>query len=236
MRKTVAPSPRTAPRWVWFFDLDNTLHNASHAMFAAIDARMTAYVERHLNLDRRRADILRHDYWKRYGATALGLVRHHAIDPHHFLRETHDFDIAALVRAERGLVQLFARLPGRKVLLTNAPDGYARQVVQHLGLAPHFARRYGIEAMRVFGSLRPKPSRSLLRRLLARERVPARRAVLVEDSPANLKSARAVGLRTVLVQAHRRAVAADPHRRPPYVDLKVGSVRELPHRLAFLRQ
>ena len=236
MRPELVPTPRHPRPWVWFFDLDNTLHNASHAIFSAIDTRMTAYVERHLNVDRARADFMRRDYWLRYGATLLGLVRHHAIDPHHFLRETHDFDIAALVRAERGLVQLFARLPGRKVLLTNAPDGYARQVVQHLGLAPHFARRYGIEAMRVFGSFRPKPSRSMLKYLLARERVPARRAILVEDSPANLKSARAVGLRTVLVQAHRRAVAADPHRRPPYVDLKVGSVRELPHRLAFLRQ
>ena len=236
MRPELVPTPRRPRPWVWFFDLDNTLHNASHAIFSAIDTRMTAYVEGHLNVDRARADFMRRDYWLRYGATLLGLVRHHEIDPHHFLRETHDLDVAGLMRAERGLVQLFARLPGRKVLLTNAPDRYARQVVRHLGLAPHFARRYGIEAMRVFGSFRPKPSRSMLKYLLARERVPARRAILVEDSPANLKSARAVGLRTVLVQAHRRAVAADPHRRPSYVDLKVRSVRELPRWLAFLRQ
>ena len=33
---------------VWLFDLDNTLHDASHAIFRQIDRRMTDYVERHL--------------------------------------------------------------------------------------------------------------------------------------------------------------------------------------------
>jgi putative hydrolase of the HAD superfamily len=221
---------------VWFFDLDDTLHFASHAIVKAIDARMTAYVEQHLNVDRTRADFLRRDYWQRYGATLLGLVRHHAVDPHHFLRETHDFDVAALLRAERGLVQVFKRLPGRKVLLTNAPAAYADRVVSQLGLAPHFARRYAIEAMRVHGRLRPKPSKSMLRRMLSRERVRAGAAVLVEDNLGNLKAARAAGLRTVLVQTHRRTVVARPHRRPDYVNLRVESVRDLPRRLSTLRR
>jgi putative hydrolase of the HAD superfamily len=117
---------------VWFFDLDNTLHDASHAIFRAIDSRMTAYVERHLRVDRAEADRIRRHYWLRYGATMLGLVRHHDVDPHHFLRETHDFEVVELLRAERGLARLFARLPGRKVLLTNAPDRYARAVVRAL--------------------------------------------------------------------------------------------------------
>jgi hypothetical protein len=112
----VAPPARR--RLVFFFDLDDTLHDASHAIFRQIDTRMTDYVERHLDVDRGEANRLRTLYWHRYGATLLGLVRHHAVDAAHFLRETHDFDVAALVRAERGLTRLFARLPGRKVLLT----------------------------------------------------------------------------------------------------------------------
>ena len=62
---------------IWFFDLDNTLHDAAHAIFAAIDSRMTAYVERHLDVDHAEADRIRRHYWLRYGATMLGLVRHH---------------------------------------------------------------------------------------------------------------------------------------------------------------
>jgi len=220
-------------RIVWFFDLDNTLHDASHAIFATIDRRMTEYVGRHLQVDREQANHLRLTYWHRYGATMLGLMRHHAVDPHHFLRETHDFDVAGLLRAERGLARLFARLPGRKVLLTNAPGAYADDVLRALGLHRGVFARYAIEQMRVHRIFRPKPSRSMLRHMLARERVPVGNAVLVEDSAANLRSARAVGFRTVLVIGHNRSPSR--LRRGSYVGLRVRSVLELPRARARLR-
>ena len=216
---------------VWFFDLDNTLHDASHAIFRAIDERMTAYVERHLAVDRAEADRIRRHYWLRYGATMLGLVRHHGVDARHFLHETHDFEVAELLRAERGLARLFAQLPGRKVLLTNAPDRYARAVVRALAIDRHLGARYAIETMRLHGSFRPKPSRSMLRHMLARERVPRGAAVLVEDSAANLRAARAAGFRTVLVTGHSASKAP----RPRFVGLRVRSVLELPRARARLR-
>jgi putative hydrolase of the HAD superfamily len=218
---------------VWFFDLDNTLHDASHAIFGTIDRRMTDYVARHLALDEPEANRLRLTYWRRYGATMLGLIRHHAIDPHHFLRETHDFDVAGLMRAERGLARLFARVRGRKVLLTNAPDRYARAVVRELALhRRQLGARYAIEHMRVHGTFRPKPSTSLLRRMLAREGLAGRgnagRAVLVEDSLPNLKAARSAGFRTVLLTRHRRAGA---HAGAAYVDVRLSSLHRLPRAL-----
>ena len=145
MTRLLAVRPRVPVRQprplVWFFDLDDTLHDASHSIFGAIDARMTDFVQRHLNVDRPQADALRRAYWQRYGATLLGLIRHHQVDPHRFLRETHDFDIAALLRAERGLAHLGRRLAGRKVLLTNAPDDYAGQVLRGIGLHRHISAR-----------------------------------------------------------------------------------------------
>lgn len=219
---------------VWFFDLDNTLHDASHAIFRAIDSRMTSYVERQLAVDRAEADRLRRHYWLRYGATLLGLVRHHGIDPHHFLHETHDFEVAGLLRAERGLGQLFARLPGRKVLLTNAPARYANAVVRALAIHRHLGAHYTIETMRLHGTFRPKPSRSMLRHMLAREGVPRGQAVLVEDSAANLRAARAVGFRTVLVTRHGRAPSRPP--RGSFIGLRVRSVLELPRGRARLRR
>jgi putative hydrolase of the HAD superfamily len=218
---------------VWFFDLDNTLHDASHAIFRAIDSRMTSYVERHLQVERAEADRLRRHYWLRYGATLLGLVRHHGVDGHHFLHETHDFEVVDLLRAERGLGRLFARLPGRKVLLTNAPDRYARAVVRALAIHRHLGARYTIETMRLHGSFRPKPSPSMLRHMLARERVPRGGAVLIEDSAANLRAARSVGFRTVLVTGHSRARRRLP--RGGYVGLRLRSVLELPRARARLR-
>ena len=76
---------------VWLFDLDNTLHHASPHIFPHINRSMTEYIERHLGVGQLEATAIRQDYWVRYGATLLGLVRHHGTDPDHFLRETHQF-------------------------------------------------------------------------------------------------------------------------------------------------
>lgn len=217
---------------VWFFDLDDTLHDASHAIFRAIDARMTDFVQRHLHVSREHADRLRLDYWQRYGATMLGLVRHHNVDPYHFLRETHDFPLEHLVRVERGLPDALARLPGRKVLLSNAPGTYAGRVLRRLGVARHIQTRYPIEQLCLHGRFRPKPSIAMLRVVLAREGLSGRsnagRAVLVDDNLVNLKSARAAGFSTVLRigPAARRTLAGRA-----FVSARVRTLRQLFRRL-----
>ena len=61
----------------WIFDLDNTLHDARAHIFPQMDRAMTAYVQRALGLDEAAAGALRQEYWRRYGATLLGLMRHH---------------------------------------------------------------------------------------------------------------------------------------------------------------
>jgi len=115
------------PAPIWLFDLDNTLHNASHAIFPAINANMNAYMAKVLGEDGQPADAAivnaaRLTYWKRYGATLLGMVKHHGVRMDDFLREAHLFDdLSSMIRAERGLAKLLKRLPGRKILLTNAP-------------------------------------------------------------------------------------------------------------------
>jgi putative hydrolase of the HAD superfamily len=217
---------------VWFFDLDDTLHEASHAIFGAIDVRMTDFVRRHLELTHEQADRLRQHYWRRYGATMLGLVRHHDIDPHRFLRETHDFAVEPMMRFESGLASTLARLRGRKVLLTNAPGAYAGQVLRRLGLHRHIRERYSIEQLRLHGRYRPKPSIAMLRVVLAREglagRANAGRAVLVDDSLMNLKAARAAGFSTVLRIA---TSVTRPLAGAAFVAARVRTVRQLSRRL-----
>ncbi len=215
-REVAAPDlPRRQP--VWLFDLDNTLHHASHAIFPQISRLMTAYVARVLGTDEGTANRVRIDYWRRYGATILGMVRHHGIDPDDFLAQAHRFDdLRAMVRAERGLAQLLRALPGRKILLTNAPAAYAREVVRLIGLRRAFAREIAVEHMWVHRRLRPKPDPLMLRRLLARERIAPSRAILVEDTLSHLKRYRRLGIGTVWVTGYLRRVA--PGAVPPSAD------------------
>jgi putative hydrolase of the HAD superfamily len=75
---------------VWLFDLDNTLHNAEPAHLSPHQPAMRDYIERHLGVDSTRPTAPP-GLLDRYGATLLGLMRHHGTDPDHFLRETHQF-------------------------------------------------------------------------------------------------------------------------------------------------
>jgi putative hydrolase of the HAD superfamily len=54
-------------------------------------------------------------YWQRYGATTLGVVKHHGVKAEHFLDATHQFDdLPAMIRAERGLRHCCAACPAAK--------------------------------------------------------------------------------------------------------------------------
>lgn len=229
---------------VWLFDLDNTLHDASHAIFPLISANMNTYIARVLGdgvtpATAAQVDAARLAYWKRYGATLLGMIRHHQVSAADFLRETHDLaDLPTMIRAERGLGRMLRSLPGRKILLTNAPTRYSHDVMRHLGLQRHFSHHVAIENMHVHGQLRPKPSKLMLRR----HGVAARRCILVEDTLANLRTASQIGVRTVWITQYLRmsdpiGTAPLPRmlKRPAYVDVKVKSVRQLPARLHRLR-
>lgn len=214
------PAGDNSGRTVWLFDLDNTLHDASHAIFPAINRLMTAYVARVLGCDEATASRVRVDYWQRYGATLLGMIRHHGVDPADFLRAAHEFPaLAEMVRVRRGLAAHLRRLPGRKILVTNAPQDYAQAVMEIAGIRHCFERVVAIEQMWVHGHLRPKPDRRMLRRLLVQTGIAPHRAVLVEDTVSHLKRYAGTGIRTAWVTGYLRTLAPSrPHVVPPVPD------------------
>ena len=209
------PAERT-----WLFDLDNTLHNASPHIFPHINRSMREYIERHLGVDKDEATRLRQSYWDRYGATLTGLVRHHGVDPRHFLHETHQFEnLSRMVVFERGLKAMLQRLPGRKIIFSNAPRHYTEAILRLAGIRQAFDAVYSIEQLR----FRPKPAISGFLRILRHERLDAKRCVMVEDSLTNLVTAKRLGIRTVWVSAGLR--------RSTHVDVRLRRVTRLP---AFL--
>ena len=235
---------------VWLFDLDNTLHDASHASFPQMHAAIGDYVAMHVGIPVDEANALRQKYWRRYGATLLGLVRHHGVRAAHFLEETHRMPgLEDRLRTSAHDRAALARLPGRKIILTNAPRDYALRVLRTLGLARYFEAVITIEDMTMFGSLRPKPDARMLRRVVARLRVPASRCVLVEDTLVNVKSACAVGMRGMWMQrfvdgrfrGHFRSgvnagarapqVGCRKCPKPAYLYAKISTLRAL-HRLS----
>ena len=202
---------------VWVFDLDNTLHNASPHIFPHINRAMTAYLQTHLGLDESGAGELRQHYWRRYGATLIGLMRNHATDPRHFLRATHNFPaLEKLVVREPALRATLTRLPGRKLVFSNAPVHYAHAVLDALGIADLFDDVLSIEHT----GYRPKPDSYGFLKLCRRNRVRAGACIMVEDTLANLKTAKRLGMSTIWV--------ARTARIPAYVDFSVRNLLQLP--------
>ena len=223
---------------VWLFDLDNTLHNASSAAFGGINEGMTSYIVEQLGASPGEADALRTAYYLRYGATLLGLVRHHGIKPAHFLHHTHVLPgLEGRVHGHPRDFDAVARLPGRKYILTNAPRAYAERVLDSLGIGMLFDGVLSIEDMVMFGHLRPKPDARMLRRVAVKLGVAPARCVLVEDTLVHQKAARRIGMATVWMQRWTRLAAKHIppqgkvgvylHRRPAYVCARISSLQQL---------
>ena len=210
-------------RLVWGFDLDNTLHNASAHVFPHINRGMTAYLQQHLELDEQAASELRVRYWQRYGATLSGMMKHHGTDPRHFLWHTHQFpELPRMVLREPRLRHVLKKLSGRKLLYSNAPQQYARAVLRLLRVDDLFDGVFAIE----HGRYRPKPEMEGFMRFLRRHRLHPARCVMVEDSAGNLRTAKRLGMKTVLV--------GEAARKPAYVDVKIRDVLELPRAISRL--
>ena len=208
---------------VWVFDLDNTLHNATPHIFPHINRGMTAYLQQHLGLDEQAAGELRVHYWRHYGATLSGMMKHHGTDPEHFLWHTHQFpELHKMVLREPRLRQVLQKLPGRKLVFSNAPQHYACAVLKLLRVDDLFDDVFAIE----HAHYRPKPQLAGFVRLLRKHRLNPAHCVMVEDSAENLQTAKRLGMRTVWVDATPRS--------PAYVDVKIRSVMELPRALSRL--
>ena len=201
---------------LWIFDLDDTLHDASRHIFPHINRSMTAYLQEYLQLEEAAANLLRQHYWRRYGATLSGLMRHHGTDPEHFLWHTHQFpELDSMVLREPRLRHVLRALPGKKVVFSNAPQHYAKAVLKLLRLTDMFDELVAVEQT----GYRPKPDYFGFRHVMRRHKVRPAQCVMVEDSLANLQAAKRLGMRTVWVTAETK--------NAPCVDVKIRDVMQL---------
>lgn len=202
---------------VWIFDLDDTLHDASAHIFPVMNRAMTQYIQDYLTLDYDKANQLRQHYWRVYGATLKGLMRHHGVNPHHFLKDTHRMNLPDMVIRTQRLKHLIQLLPGRKCIFTNAPKSYAIQVLELLGIADCFELVFSVES----SQFHAKPSPRAFAKILKTLKVKASQCTMIEDSQPALMTAKRLGMRTIWVS--KRPC------KPNFVDFRLSSVFALTH-------
>lgn len=203
---------------VWIFDLDDTLHNASAHIFPVMNRAMTEYIMDSLQMEEHEAHALRQFYWRVYGATLKGLVRHHGTNPHHFLQETHRFDnLHEMVIQTKRLRHMLQSLHGRKLVFTNAPRDYAIRVLEILGIDDLFELVFSVES----AQFHAKPSPRGFQRLLKTISVKACDCIMLEDSLPALMTAKRLGMRTIWVSKKLH--------KPNFVNYRISSVLALTH-------
>ena len=178
----------------WIFDLDNCLYPAASGLFALIDERMGAYIQRLLDCNPAEARRVQKEHFHAHGTTLAGLMLDHGVDPHEFLQDVHDIPLDLLRRNDRLNVAL-DRLPGRKFVFTNGDAPYARRVLKAIGIDERFDDLHDIHA----SSYKPKPDPHGYELLCRRFAIDPGRALLADDLAANLRPAKALGMTTIWV-------------------------------------
>lgn len=204
-----------APIETWVFDLDNTLYPASCDLFAEIDIRMRLFVAAFLRVGEDEAHRIQKDYFHRYGTTLRGLMTCHGVDPHAFLADVHSIDLGAIA-PDPALDRVLARLPGRKLIFTNATRAHADRVIGRLGIARHFEAVFDIED----AGFVPKPDPAVYASLIARFGLEPRRTAMIDDIAWNLVPAADLGMTTVWIRNE------SPWSRPGFDASRVHHVVE----------
>ena len=180
----------------FLFDLDNTLYPIASGLVAAGDVRITDYIAGRLAIPRAEADAIRVRTWREYGATARGLAVEFGLDPAEMYAYAIDtLDPGEYLQPAPRICAMLQSLPAPSYVLTNASAGYAHKVLAALGIAECFVGVFDISVAGYLSKPEPAPYRAALARL----GVPPGTVVFVDDSVGNLRPARELGMRTVLL-------------------------------------
>ncbi len=211
----------------WVFDLDNTLYPASANLFDQIDKKMCAYIADYLGLSHAEAYKVQKSYFREHGTSLRGMMENHHMDPGPYLDYVHEIDLS-VIEIDRRMNAALDRLPGRKVVFTNAATNYALNVLERLGIAHHFDGVFDI----VDADYVPKPEPSVYDTVVERFGIDPTSAVMVEDIARNLRPAADLGMRTVWVMtdrpwAHAEAETANPDFRTTDLSAWLAEVVDL---------
>lgn len=178
----------------WVFDLDNTLYPHHVNLWQQVDKKIGEFVATWLNVSAEEAHRIQKDYYRRYGTTMRGMMTEHGVRADDFLAYVHRIDHSPL-EPNPVMGAAIAKLPGRKLILTNGSTDHVEKVLERLGLSSHFDAVFDIIA----AEFEPKPAPQTYQRFLKVHDVDAANAAMFEDLARNLSIPHQLGMTTVLV-------------------------------------
>src|SRR5450631_1634567 len=117
----------------WVFDLDNTLYPHHVNLWQQVDVRIGEFVSAWLKISGAEARRVQKDYYRRYGTTMRGMMTEHGVRADDYLAYVHQIDHSPL-QPNPAMGLAIAKLPGRKLILTNGSTDHADKVLARLGM------------------------------------------------------------------------------------------------------
>src|ERR1700690_4482423 len=165
----------------WVFDLDNTLYPHHVNLWQQVDARIGEFIGAYLKVSAEQARFIQKDYYRRYGTSMRGMMTEHGVHADDYLAYVHQIDHSPL-EPNPAMGAAIAKLPGRKLILTNGSTDHAEAVLARLGLLAHFEAVFDIIA----AELEPKPAAQTYHKFLMRHGVDPSKAAMFADLAPNL--------------------------------------------------
>tara|TARA_B100000035_G_scaffold21242_1_gene16821 strand:+ start:543 stop:1211 length:669 start_codon:yes stop_codon:yes gene_type:complete len=201
----------------WIFDLDNTIYDPKSKIFDQIDLRMKKFISSRLNISQEKAFKIQKKFYKEYGTTLSGLMKHYQIQPKEFLKFVHDVDLSKLKKCST-LFNEIKQLPGRKIIYTNGDQDYAKKVLNSLGIESLFEYILDITKSKYI----PKPSIEPLITYLKKNKIKTQTCVYFEDLEKNLENAHKYGITTVHIMDQNIKKKSSQ----PFIDYRFKSILE----------
>ena len=202
----------------WIFDLDNTLYPEDDNIFSQVKMKIIKFISLELRIDLKNADLERQRLYNLYGTSLRGLMTEYKIIPNKFLDYVHDIDLSAIIKNQDLNVAL-QKLKGEKYIFTNGSFKHAENVLNQLGIKDNFKSIHSIETCNYI----PKPSQKAYDMVIKTEQISIDKSIMFEDTLWNLKTAKKLGMATVLISTKNDLLE---NNKNDYIDYHITDLVE----------
>ena len=197
-------------------DLDNTVYPEDSNIFSLIDIRMKSFISKNLNVSLEKSYEIQKKYFKENGTTLKGLMLYNNIKPEPFLNYVHDIDLSSIQNNPK-LIAVLKEYKGKKIIFTNGSQDHAIKVLQRVGIKQYINDIFDI----IDAKYIPKPNIITYKKVLKKFNLVPKRTIMIDDLPINLKTAKELGINTVLIKQKR-----DSKNTNDYINLVCNNLLE----------
>eukprot|EP00927_Polykrikos_kofoidii_P050945 TRINITY_DN44776_c0_g1_i1.p1 TRINITY_DN44776_c0_g1~~TRINITY_DN44776_c0_g1_i1.p1 ORF type:complete len:288 (+),score=44.44 TRINITY_DN44776_c0_g1_i1:3-866(+) len=211
-----------------FFDLDDCLYKNNWATAKLLTAKINDYCVSTLGLPDGKA----YELFKKYGTALRGLVEEKLIKDEEidmFLDEVHDISLDDIERDDK-LRDLLISIPHERWVFTASTETHAERCLARLNIADLFVGTVSASSRKMFDKVGvvTKHDPRCFAAAMDVAGIPSSepgRCMLLDDSVRNLKTAKEMGWRTVLVGLHARDTG--DLIQCEFADFAVGTIHEI---------